>query len=186
MSSHHIIKDNQEPALFLWEEIQEELLEELGSWSPQIYCHHSLISWVQKISLKIDFICAPAENKDQIEETLAYQMPFKFLELNKEGEIENILDSVNNTHIHFCSSDLTLLKSDPRIVLINNEFRAYMSKEHWQKWKPKDSKLEVIPNSALLSSKNLKNEKDQLIAIESALCRIDLKEEAIIKEYLKD
>ncbi len=56
MSSHHIIRDRQEPAVLIWDNADDRILTELLQWSPILIVHENLFDKVSSLNYKIDYI----------------------------------------------------------------------------------------------------------------------------------
>ncbi|UII27964.1 hypothetical protein LVD15_05955 [Fulvivirga maritima] len=80
MSSHHIVKDDQEPALIIQAPISNlEHLKQLLEWSPTVISSYEALDWLLTESINIDvLICTEAELSSATEK-LQHQLPVKFL-----------------------------------------------------------------------------------------------------------
>ena len=85
MSSHHIVRDEQEPALLiLHEAYSQELLGNLLEWSPTVIVDAELVQAVSSNHFKIDIVIGVDEEIEKSKEYLRYQEPIKYLSKNKE------------------------------------------------------------------------------------------------------
>ena len=77
MSSHHIVKENQEPALLILntEAIPFEKLQELLEWSPTVIVTESSLEKAVGWGIKIDVVLAAAERIQSLTQTLQHQVP---------------------------------------------------------------------------------------------------------------
>ena len=78
MSSHHVIRDKQEPGILIlsWEERFPELLEHLCQWSPIIVVDDSCLADFLELGLKLNYVIG---EKSSWEEKLEYQQPYSLL-----------------------------------------------------------------------------------------------------------
>ena len=81
MSSHHIVRDNQEPALLILEAntVALEIVQELLEWSPSVIIDESQLDHVLSWGIKIDVILFQEKNKEMITEKVIEQFPVKLL-----------------------------------------------------------------------------------------------------------
>lgn len=87
MSSHHIVIDNQEPALLLMrpEEVSEHIIDSLLEWSPMVIASEEALPFILRKWIKIDALIV--ENLEiNWKEILEYQWPVNLL---SESEFPN-------------------------------------------------------------------------------------------------
>ena len=58
MSSHHLVRENQEPGLYIaeWFSSAAELLEQLSQWAPKIIVHERVLDQVLETGTKVDVV----------------------------------------------------------------------------------------------------------------------------------
>lgn len=107
MSSHHIVREKQEPALLIFDlsEFNEEYLGQLLEWSPMIMVPLSLFEKVISLGLKADAVLAQ-ENAN----LLYFQEHVKVVPCD-----ENVLD---------CALKYLVAEGFPAINIITNHFKA--------------------------------------------------------------
>ncbi len=90
MSSHHFVKDQQEPAVFILnaDEIHFDQVSAMLEWVPTVLVSEEAIDQVLSWGIKIDVILASEEYQKANPQLLEEQYPLKFLTVN-EG---NFLD----------------------------------------------------------------------------------------------
>ncbi len=71
MSSHHIVKEKQEPALYIHElgDFNEEYLGQLLEWSPTLIVNAAAYEKVNSLGLKIDIVVNQVENQSIFQES---------------------------------------------------------------------------------------------------------------------
>jgi thiamine pyrophosphokinase len=79
MSSHHIVRDAQEPALIIAGSFPFEQAEPLLEWSPVVIVLADYLEEVLSWEIKIDVIVMPIEQATLLEAKLAHQMPIMFI-----------------------------------------------------------------------------------------------------------
>lgn len=67
MSSHHVVREAQEPALFIWdtEGLAVDLLAQLLEWSPTLIVREESLEAVFALGIKVDLVvCSPGRTAD--------------------------------------------------------------------------------------------------------------------------
>ncbi len=165
MSSHHIVRDDQEPALIIanGQECSQELLGQLLEWSPYVVALDSAIDRVIHYNIKIDvligdfdrnfdankyinaqypieIIHAPDQNKTDLEKALD-------LLIEKGHKAVNIVWATGRRMDHTLNNFSTLVKyhSHIKIVIFDDYSKCFVLPGNYQKWYPKDSIISLIP-----------------------------------------
>ena len=81
MSSHHIVRDEQEPALFIQEldAIPREVLGDLLEWSPTVMITSDQVDGALGMGFRIDVVLCPARELEGLKSKLLHQSPLRFL-----------------------------------------------------------------------------------------------------------
>src|SRR6187402_1560525 len=79
MSSHHFVKEGQEPALIIVDALGLELTEPLLEWVPQVIVLNDIIEDVKNWGIKIDVVIRSSCSEDQLNELLSHQFPFQIV-----------------------------------------------------------------------------------------------------------
>ena len=81
MSSHHIVRDDQEPALIIANgaACSMELLNQLLEWSPLVIVLDSAIDRVLELGIKVDVLLGDFDRGFQPEEYLEKQYPLEIV-----------------------------------------------------------------------------------------------------------
>lgn len=161
MSSHHIIREKQEPALYIHElgEFNEEYLGQLLEWSPTLIVNDAVYEKVISMGLKVDAVVNSSGQH-------AFQENTKIIEV-KTGELDAVLDfliaekyqAVNVIDTKSNLRELGSYVSGINIVVFTATEKAYAIKSGFKVWKPKGSifKIEVI---SYFETSNLKQEEN--------------------------
>lgn len=67
MSSHHIVREAQEPALLIWqtESLESEHLAQLLEWSPTVIAKEGTLETMLALGIKVDaVVCTPQRRKE--------------------------------------------------------------------------------------------------------------------------
>lgn len=81
MSSHHIVRDEQEPALIISDflESQREDIGQLLEWSPTVIAMESALHDLLTLGIKIDIVVVSEDKIPYWETQLQYQYPIQYL-----------------------------------------------------------------------------------------------------------
>jgi len=90
MSSHHFVKEGQEPALIILEPIRYPI-SDLLEWAPAVIISSTVIDLALLWGIKIDVVIADANAEHSIQEKLSHQYP---LEIISKHEHESELSAV--------------------------------------------------------------------------------------------
>lgn len=161
MSSHHIIREKQEPALYIHElgAFNEEYLGQLLEWSPTLIVNNVVYEKVISMGLKVDAVVnssgqhAFQENTKTIEvKTEELDAVLDFLIAEKYQAV-NVIDTESNLR------ELGSYIAEINIVVFTATEKAYAIKSGFKVWKPKGSifKIEVV---SYFETSNLKQEEN--------------------------
>ena len=79
MSSHHIVRDDQEPALIIANgaSCNPELLGQLLEWSPLVIVLDNAIERVHELNIKVDVLLGDFDNEFDASSFIALQQPIE-------------------------------------------------------------------------------------------------------------
>ncbi len=148
MSSHHIIREKQEPALYIHElaSFNEEYLGQLLEWSPTLIVNDTEYEKVISMGLKVDVIVNSSgltgiqENTKVIDvRTEPLDAVLDFL-IAEQYQAVNVIDTKSNLR------ELGSYIDAINIVVFTETEKAYAIKSGFNVWKPKGSifKIEVV------------------------------------------
>lgn len=162
MSSHHIVRDEQEPALIISDflEIQKEDIGQLLEWSPTVIALENALHDLLTIGIKIDIVVVPEEKIPYWEEQLQYQYPIKYL--TTDGNAVKIFAQIINHLLrqkyktfHILSNQLNLFdfinlyenfKFKAELIYINESQKiSIYPVGNYKKWLRKDQGVSVFP-----------------------------------------
>ncbi len=103
MSSHHFVKEGQEPALFILDNIAFQYAESLLEWVPLVMVADSVLESVLQWGIKIDVVLQSKYSIEFIEDLIKDQGPVETLSCDKDHIItmglqylaQNGFDAVN-------------------------------------------------------------------------------------------
>jgi hypothetical protein len=91
MSSHHFVREGQEPALLILDPVELSLAEPLLEWAPLVIVTSRALENVLEWSIKIDAIIAGPELIDHLKEKLLAQAPLTIIESTPDAIFETAL-----------------------------------------------------------------------------------------------
>ncbi|MBC7642598.1 MAG: thiamine diphosphokinase [Flavobacterium sp.] len=165
MSSHHIVRDDQEPALIIanGQECSADLLGQLLEWSPLVIVLDSAIERVMKLDLKVDvligdfdrnldvskyresqfpieIIHAPDQNKTDLEKALDY------LILRKIPAV-NVVWATGKRADHTIANITNIVKYRNliKVVILDDYSKIHLLENQFQKWYTANTIISLIP-----------------------------------------
>lgn len=177
MSSHHIVRDDQEPALIIANgaSCSEELLGQLLEWSPYVIVLDSAIERVIHLGIKIDVVLGdfdrdfnpytylneqfpleiihtPDQNKTDLEKA------FDFL-ITKGHKAVNVVWATGKRADHTLVNLTTIVqyRDALKIVIFDDYSKIHLLPKKFNKWYSKNTLLSLIPIGKVsgISTKNL-------------------------------
>ncbi len=132
MSSHHVVRDTQEPALIIANgaACSIELLNQLLEWNPIVMVLDGALDRVLELGIKIDIVLGDFDRSFNPEEKVAHQQPIEIIHTPDQNKTDlekgiELLASRGHTAINIIWA--TGLRSDHTINNITNLVR-YMGK----------------------------------------------------------
>lgn len=186
MSSHHIVRDDQEPALIIANgaACSQELLGQLLEWSPLVIVLDSAIERVLELGIKIDVLLGdfdrgfdanyykesqypieivhtPNQDKTDLEKAFDYLIERKIPAANVVWATGKRAD-----HTITNITNIVRFRNQLKIVILDDHSKIYLLPNKFEKWYTKDTPISLIPIGKVsgISSKNLfyALEKDSL------------------------
>jgi hypothetical protein len=158
MSSHHIIREDQEPALVIDDASLENLesIQQLLEWSPTVVVIDQALEQVLSLGIKIDIVIARETHVEALKISLHDQFPLKiischaatealdtalyFLVASKQKAVNIISDAALESFEKFPSLDVAVIQNGKRWVFIRTG--------HFEKWLPASTTISIYPKSA--------------------------------------
>ena len=164
MSSHHIIRDKQEPALIIanGEACSMDLLEQLLEWSPTVVVLDGALDRVISLGIKVDVwlgdfdhlpkpamdldayplkkVFVPDQDKTDLEKAFEYLLAEGYPAVNVVWSTGRRMDhTLNNFH------SLVRYGRQIKIVFFDDFSTTYLLPTHFEKWYPAGTPLSLIP-----------------------------------------
>lgn len=180
MSSHHIVRTDQEPALIIanGQACSEELLGQLLEWSPLVVVLDSAIQRVIDLGIKVDvllgdfdrdfdptiyqeqqfpleIVYAPNQDKTDLEKALDYL-------IEREIPAVNIIWATGRRADHSITNmtNIVRYRDKLKIVILDDYSKIFLLHRDFKKWYTADSILSLIPVGTVtgITSQNLRYE----------------------------
>ena len=177
MSSHHIVRDDQEPALIIANgaSCSEELLGQLLEWSPLVIVLDSAIDRVLELGIKVDVLLGDFDRGFNPEYYKESQYPIEIIHTPNQDKtdlekafdylIERGIPAVNVVWATGKRADHTItnvtnivrFRNALKIVILDDHSKIFLLPNKFEKWYPKNTPLSLIPIGEVsgISSKNL-------------------------------
>jgi thiamine pyrophosphokinase len=177
MSSHHIVRDDQEPALIIANgaECSTELLGQLLEWSPIVIVLDSAMERVVDLGIKVDVLLGDFDRDFNPEIYREKQFPLEIVHTPNQDktDLEKAFDyliekghkAVNviwatGKRIDHTLHNLTIsaaYQQQLKIVFLDDHSKAFLLPKKFQKWYAKDTILSLIPIGTVenITTKNL-------------------------------
>ena len=165
MSSHHIVRDEQEPALLIanGEACQPELLGQLLEWSPVVVVLDSAIWRVLDLGIKIDVLLGDFDRDLDLDTIRAQQYPLEVVHTPDQSKTDlekgieylvrrgfpavNIIWATGRRADHSLTNMTSIVryKDQIRIVMLDDHSRIFPLVGHYEKWYEAGMPLSLIP-----------------------------------------
>ena len=177
MSSHHIVRDDQEPALIIANgaECSMELLGQLLEWSPIVIVLDSAMDRILDLNIKVDVLLGDFDRGFDPEYYKEKQYPLEIVhtpnqdktDLEKAFEylIERNIPAVNVVWATGKRADHTITnitsivqyRNQLKIVLLDDHSKIFLLPKRFEKWYTANTLLSLIPigNVSGIHSENL-------------------------------
>lgn len=165
MSSHHIVREGQEPALIIanGESCSTELLGQLLEWSPFVVVLDGAITRVLELGIKIDVLLGDFDSNNHALEQIQSQQKIEIIHTPDQNKTDlqkgiefliargfdavNIIWATGRRADHNLSNitDIVRYKSQINIVLHDDYSKLFQLPKRYQKWYTKGTALSLMP-----------------------------------------
>jgi len=167
MSSHHIVRENQEPALLILslEELEDDILHQLLEWSPTLITLAENYEILHSRGIKVDVLLCKGglvadlpveENRLVIPYEKSYWSNlFTYLIANKNNSLTILGESQIADHLKPWLADFSL-------TIIDRDFKFVLVKKY-EKWLPENTILSLPVNLPIENLKHVGNQRFKVI-----------------------
>lgn len=168
MSSHHIVKEKQEPALYIHDlgTFDEEYLGQLLEWSPTIIVNGAIYEKVISMGLKVDVVLNAVEGLTFQENTKSimgpgdeYNTVLNYL-ISEKYPAVNIIDTDKSV------ADLAFYLTRINIVVFTPLYKSYAIKTGFSVWKPAGSLFYIDVVSYFEATNLMQTEEREFVVVE--------------------
>jgi thiamine pyrophosphokinase len=177
MSSHHIVRDDQEPALIIANgaSCSEELMGQLLEWSPLVIVLDSAIERVFELGIKVDVLLGDFDRGFNPEYYLEQQYPltivrtpnqdktdlekaFDYL-IEKGHKAVNVIWATGKRADHTITNitNIVSYRNQLKIVILDDHSKVFLLPNKYDKWYTANTTLSLIPIGKVsgITTKNL-------------------------------
>jgi thiamine pyrophosphokinase len=147
MSSHHIVREKQEPALLIMQidQFDEEYLGQLLEWSPTVIVNAVILEKVLSLGIKIDAVMSNEEESTITQEHIKLIPAGEdFLESALKYLVAEAYPAVNIITDHFEAKEYLFYIDLIDLVIFNNDKKIYPIKSGFSKWKSQGEDVFVV------------------------------------------
>jgi thiamine pyrophosphokinase len=178
MSSHHVIRDEQEPALIIanGEACSFELMGELLEWSPLVIVLDSAIHRVLELGIKVDVLLGDFDRDFDAEKIREEQYPIEIVHTPDQDKTDlekafdyligrgfpavNVVWATGKRADHTITNitNIVRYRYTLKIVLLDDYSKIFLLPNTYEKWYPAGMPISLIPVGEVsgITTKNLK------------------------------
>lgn len=170
MSSHHIVREKQEPALLIMslEGFDSENLGQILEWSPTVIVHEDIYELADSLALKVDGVLTSDPDFHAQESTRIILTTDDPLEDAMKYLVGEKYPAINIITQEFVLKDYALFVEDIDIVVFIAEQKIFPVRSGFSKWQPAGENIQImhevkhIDTSGLISNSegHFETEKD--------------------------
>ncbi|WP_431293581.1 thiamine pyrophosphokinase [Pedobacter sp. P26] len=165
MSSHHIVKEKQEPALYIDElgNFNEEFLGQLLEWSPTLLVNGENYDKIFSLGLKVD-VLINGNGQETQEDTKVVQGPVDALMVAVNYLYEEKYPAVNVITNKFDLEKFAGFEDKINLVVFTERAKHYPIKSGFSVWKPAGSEF-LIHGNRYLEVTNLAQNEEEIFTV---------------------
>ena len=178
MSSHHIVRDDQEPALIIANgaSCSFELLGQLLEWSPLVVVLDNAIERVLQLNIKVDVLLGDFDDDFNPETYKEKQFPLEVVHtpnqdktdlekafdylIEKGHKAVNVVWATGRRTDHTITNitNIVSYRNSLKIVILDDHSKVFLLPNTFNKWYTKNTPISLIPIGKVngISTKNLK------------------------------
>ncbi len=158
MSSHHFVKEGQEPALLILDAISFELVSPLLEWAPMVMVSENVLEDVLSWGIKIDVVLTAGDQVEVLRQKMEAQAPVNIVPFSSDelliSDALHFLESSKQSAVNIIAKSVEAIisvenaKSSLQVNIIDetNKWSA-ITAGVFEKWVPSGTKLGVRKTS---------------------------------------
>jgi len=164
MSSHHVVREKQEPALLVLglDGFQDELLGQLLEWSPTVIATHETAEKLISMGIKIDWVISDGDDEDlQSDVKLMSYGDDNVADAALKHLVSDAYPSVNIITDEFNLGDYDRFADKINLVIFYDHKKIYPVTPGFSKWKTGGETIEILSRVKDLEFTGLEKINDQ-------------------------
>lgn len=165
MSSHHIVRDDQEPALIIANgaACQPELLGQLLEWSPLVVVLDSAMERVMELDIKVDVLLGDFDRDFDPEKYQTEQFPIEIIHTPDQNKTDlekafdyliarnipavNVVWATGKRADHTITNITNIIRYRDalKIVILDDHSKVFLLPKKFEKWYPANTPISLIP-----------------------------------------
>ncbi len=165
MSSHHIVRDDQEPALIIANgaSCSSDLLGQLLEWSPIVIVLDNAIDRVLQLDIKVDVLLGDFDNNFNPEIYKDKQYPLEIVHtpnqdktdlekafdylISKNHKAVNVVWATGKRADHTITNITSIVqyRNKLKIVILDDHSKVFLLQSKFEKWYTKSTPISLIP-----------------------------------------
>ncbi len=168
MSSHHIVREKQEPALLImsFEDFDAEHLGQILEWSPTVIVSEDMYELADSLAFKVDAVISPDPNFHGQESTRIILTDTEPLEDALKFLVGENYPAVNIITKEFLLKDYALFVDDIDIVVFIAGKKIFPVRSGFSKWQPAGEEIHLLHEVNKLETSGLRAESDNVFRTE--------------------
>ena len=208
MSSHHIVRDDQEPALIIANgaACSKELMGQLLEWSPLVIVLDNAIERVIELGIKVDVLLGDFDNGFDAEKYKELQYPLEIVHTPSQDktDLEKALDYLIDRKIPAANviwatgkradhtitniTNIVRYRNLIKVVILDDHSKVFLLPKKFEKWYPENTPLSLIPIGKVIGIKtqNLKyelNNEELTLGYRTGSSNVTLKDGIVLIEH---
>jgi thiamine pyrophosphokinase len=177
MSSHHIVRDDQEPALIIANgaSCNSELMGQLLEWSPLVIVLDSAIERVLDLGIKVDVLLGDFDRNFNPEVYIEHQYPLEIIHVVNQDKTDlekafdyliekghkavNVIWATGKRADHTLTNitNIVQYRDQLKIVVIDDHSKVFLLPKKFDKWYTANTIISLIPVGKVsgITTKNL-------------------------------
>lgn len=192
MSSHHIVRDEQEPALLILNDhIDAELVGNLLEWSPTVIIDAKNASSLASHTFKIDVVIGTEDELAESKEKLAHMEPVKYLSKTEKDQtlLQTLyfLTAANYQAVNIIGKfDIKFTEllepflAKVTVVFYDTGIKWYrINDSTFNKWLPKGQKIKFLEGSIPTSHNNIEKKDNEWLVLNDGTVNLEFSEKGV-------
>jgi hypothetical protein len=134
MSSHHFVREGQEPSLFVLDALSQSHAESFLEWSPLVMVHEKAVEDVLLWGIKLDVVLAHVEHVKTLSVRLIDQSPIKIVADSNPNNLTSalwLLVNLKQSSVYIMVEDPTPIFDNPNLPTEHLQINLVTQKIKW-------------------------------------------------------